>query len=614
MRQASEKGVQIIAFPELSVTGYTCLDLFAQQTLLDGAEAALLQLVSNTADLDILTIVGVPLRTENRLINAAVVFQKGAIRGVVPKTYLPNYKEFQEQRWFTSATELRESTISIGKEEYPMGSHLLFRSGRLTAGIEICEDLWVPVPPSSLLTMEGANIIFNLSASNELIGKHAYLRSLICQQSARCMAGYVYASSGFGESSTDLVFAGNGIIAENGNLLAESPRFTMEEQLVISEIDIETLQNDRQVNTSFMYGTSGLPKEKAQVVDFQVRISDGFSLTRPVDPHPFTPSGEALKERCEEIFHIQVAGLAKRLVHAHAQTAVVGISGGLDSTLALLVTVMTFDALKMPRGQIIGITMPGFGTTDRTKSNAIIVSEQLGATVRVIDIGESVMQHFKDIGHDPENRNVVYENAQARERTQILMDVANGFADGGIHVGTEDMSEFADGWCTYNGDHISMYDVNAGSTKTMVQMVVRYVAETTDDDVLSKALLDVLDTPVSPELLPPTRNGEIAQKSEDSVGPYNLQDFFLYYLVDHGFAPEKVLRLADIAYGDEFDHATLKKWLRSYCRRLFSQQFKRSCLQDGPTLNGFSFSPRTGFLMPSDGSDALYLASVDALK
>ena len=352
MRQASEKGVQIIAFPELSVTGYTCLDLFAQQTLLDGAEEALLQLVSNTADLDILTIVGVPLRTENRLINAAVVFQKGRPYGVSsPRHICPTIKNFRNNAGSHLSRNFGNRQFPSGEEEYPMGSHLLFRSGRLTAGIEICEDLWVPVPPSSLLAMEGANIIFNLSASNELIGKHAYLRSLICQQSARCMAGYVYASSGFGESSTDLVFAGNGIIAENGNLLTESPRFTMEEQLVISEIDIETLQNDRQVNTSFMYGTSGLPKEKAQVVDFQVRIPDGFSLTRPVDPHPFTPSGEALKERCEEIFHIQVAGLAKRLVHAHAQTAVVGISGGLDSTLALLVTVMTFDALKMPRGR-----------------------------------------------------------------------------------------------------------------------------------------------------------------------------------------------------------------------------------------------------------------------
>ena len=538
MRQASEKGVQIIAFPELSVTGYTCLDLFAQQTLLNGAEAALLQLVSNTADLDILTIVGVPLRTENRLINAAVVFQKGAIRGVVPKTYLPNYKEFQEQRWFTSATELRESTISIGKEEYPMGSHLLFRSGRLTAGIEICEDLWVPVPPSSLLTMEGANIIFNLSASNELIGKHAYLRSLICQQSARCMAGYVYASSGFGESSTDLVFAGNGIIAENGNLLAESPRFTMEEQLVISEIDIETLQNDRQVNTSFMYGTSGLPKEKAQVVDFQVRIPDGFSLTRPVDPHPFTPSGEALKERCEEIFHIQVAGLAKRLVHAHAQTAVVGISGGLDSTLALLVTVMTFDALKMPRGQIIGITMPGFGTTDRTYTNACDLIRSLGVTLKEIPIKEACLQHFRDIDHDPSVHDVTYENSQARERTQLLMDVAN--QKNGLVIGTGDLSELALGWATYNGDHMSMYGVNGSIPKTLVKYLVEWVANHKVDDASRLTLLDIVDTPISPELIPADENGNIKQKTEDLVGPYELHDFFLYHFLRFGSYPSKI--------------------------------------------------------------------------
>ena len=542
MRQASEKGVQIIAFPELSVTGYTCLDLFAQQTLLDGAEEALLQLVSNTADLDILTIVGVPLRTENRLINAAVVFQKGAIRGVVPKTYLPNYKEFQEQRWFTSVTELRESTISIGEEEYPMGSHLLFRSGRLTAGIEICEDLWVPVPPSSLLAMEGANIIFNLSASNELIGKHAYLRSLICQQSARCMAGYVYASSGFGESSTDLVFAGNGIIAENGNLLTESPRFTMEEQLVISEIDIETLQNDRQVNTSFMYGTSGLPKEKAQVVDFQVRIPDGFSLTRPVDPHPFTPSGEALKERCEEIFHIQVAGLAKRLVHAHAQTAVVGISGGLDSTLALLVTVMTFDALKMPRGQIIGITMPGFGTTDRTYTNACDLIRSLGVTLKEIPIKEACLQHFRDIDHDPSVHDVTYENSQARERTQLLMDVAN--QKNGLVIGTGDLSELALGWATYNGDHMSMYGVNGSIPKTLVKYLVEWVANHKVDDASRLTLLDIVDTPISPELIPADENGNIKQKTEDLVGPYELHDFFLYHFLRFGSHPSKIYFLA----------------------------------------------------------------------
>ena len=612
MRQASEKGVQIIAFPDLSVTGYTCLDLFAQQTLLDGAEAALLQLVSNTADLDILTIVGVPLRTENRLINAAVVFQKGAIRGVVPKTYLPNYKEFQEQRWFTSATELRESTISIGKEEYPMGSHLLFRSGRLTAGIEICEDLWVPVPPSSLLTMEGANIIFNLSASNELIGKHAYLRSLICQQSARCMAGYVYASSGFGESSTDLVFAGNGIIAENGNLLAESPRFTMEEQLVISEIDIETLQNDRQVNTSFMYGTSGLPKEKAQVVDFQVRIPDGFSLTRPVDPHPFTPSGEALKERCEEIFHIQVAGLAKRLVHAHAQTAVVGISGGLDSTLALLVTVMTFDALKMPRGQIIGITMPGFGTTDRTYTNACDLIRSLGVTLKEIPIKEACLQHFRDIDHDPSVHDVTYENSQARERTQLLMDVAN--QKNGLVIGTGDLSELALGWATYNGDHMSMYGVNGSIPKTLVKYLVEWVANHKVDDASRLTLLDIVDTPISPELIPADENGNIKQKTEDLVGPYELHDFFLYHFLRFGSHPSKIYFLAQKAFAGIYDNATVKKWLYTFFRRFFQQQFKRSCLPDGPKVGSVSLSPRGDWRMPSDAVSRLWLEEIERIN
>ena len=612
MRQASEKGVQIIAFPELSVTGYTCLDLFAQQTLLDGAEEALLQLVSNTADLDILTIVGVPLRTENRLINAAVVFQKGAIRGVDPKTYLPNYKEFQEQRWFTSVTELRESTISIGEEEYPMGSHLLFRSGRLTAGIEICEDLWVPVPPSSLLAMEGANIIFNLSASNELIGKHAYLRSLICQQSARCMAGYVYASSGFGESSTDLVFAGNGIIAENGNLLTESPRFTMEEQLVISEIDIETLQNDRQVNTSFMYGTSGLPKEKAQVVDFQVRIPDGFSLTRPVDPHPFTPSGEALKERCEEIFHIQVAGLAKRLVHAHAQTAVVGISGGLDSTLALLVTVMTFDALKMPRGQIIGITMPGFGTTDRTYTNACDLIRSLGVTLKEIPIKEACLQHFRDIDHDPSVHDVTYENSQARERTQLLMDVAN--QKNGLVIGTGDLSELALGWATYNGDHMSMYGVNGSIPKTLVKYLVEWVANHKVDDASRLTLLDIVDTPISPELIPADENGNIKQKTEDLVGPYELHDFFLYHFLRFGSHPSKIYFLAQKAFAGIYDNATVKKWLYTFFRRFFQQQFKRSCLPDGPKVGSVSLSPRGDWRMPSDAVSRLWLEEIERIN
>lgn len=609
MRKASEQGVQLMAFPELAITAYTCLDLFTQQTLLDNAEKALLQLVSDTADLDILTLVGVPLRTENRLINAAVVFQKGMILGVVPKTYLPNYKEFQEQRWFTSATELQKPVIKIGKQEYPSGSHLLFRSGHLSVGIEICEDLWVPVPPSSLLAMEGANIIFNLSASNELIGKHSYLRSLICQQSARCMAGYVYTSSGFGESTTDLVFAGNGIIAENGNLLAESPRFTMKEQLIISEIDIETLQNDRQVNTSFMYGVSDLLKKEAQVIDFQIRIPEEFDLTRPIDPHPFTPSGNALKERCEEIFHIQVAGLAKRLAHAHAQTAVVGISGGLDSTLALLVTAMTFDVLQIPRKQIIGITMPGFGTTDRTYTNACNLIRSLGVTLKEISIKEACLQHFRDINHDPSVHDVTYENCQARERTQLLMDVAN--QKNGLVIGTGDLSELALGWATYNGDHMSMYGVNGSIPKTLIKYLVEWVANNKVDNDSRLTLLDIVDTPISPELIPADENGNIKQKTEDLVGPYELHDFFLYHFLRFGSHPSKIYFLAQKAFAGTYDNATIKKWLYTFFRRFFQQQFKRSCLPDGPKVGSVSLSPRGDWRMPSDAVSKLWLEEIE---
>ena len=561
IRQASEKGVQLIAFPELSVTAYTCLDLFAQQTLLKNAEQALLKLVNDTADLNLLTIVGAPLVTDNRLINAAIAFQSGKIIGVVPKTYLPNYKEFQEQRWFTSATELWDKTISIGNNAYPMNSHLLFTSGQVKIGIEICEDLWVPVPPSSLLAMEGANILVNISASNELIGKHHYLRSLICQQSARCMAGYVYASAGFGESSTDLVFAGNGIIAENGNLLEESPRFTMQEQLIISEIDVENLQNDRRVNTSFMHGASTLLPEETIVVPFALSETSGDPvLTRPIDPHPFTPSGDALKERCEEIFQIQVAGLAKRMVHTHSKTAVVGISGGLDSTLALLVTVMTFDALGIPRGQILGITMPGFGTTDRTYTNACDLIRSLGVTLKEISIKDACLQHFKDINHDPSVHDVTYENSQARERTQILMDVAN--QENGMVIGTGDLSELALGWATYNGDHMSMYGVNGSIPKTLVKYLVEWVAHNRVDEASRATLLDIVDTPISPELIPADENGNIKQKTEDLVGPYELHDFFLYHFLRFGSSPVKIYFLAQQAFKDNYDKAMATLWLK----------------------------------------------------
>lgn len=612
MRQASDKGVQIIAFPEMSVTAYTCLDLFAQQTLLKNAEQALLKLVSDTADLNILTIAGAPLVTENRLINAAVAFQAGKILGVVPKTYIPNYKEFQEQRWFTSATELRDKTISIGDRTYPLGSHLLFTAGQVKVGIEICEDLWVPVPPSSLLAMEGANILVNISASNELIGKHHYLRSLICQQSARCMAGYVYASAGFGESSTDLVFAGNGIIAENGTLLEESPRFTMQEQLVISEIDIENLQNDRQINTSFMHGASPLLAGETITIPFALSENSGQPvLTRSVDPHPFTPSGDALKERCEEIFQIQVAGLAKRIVHTHSRTAVVGISGGLDSTLALLVTVMTFDALNIPRNQILGITMPGFGTTDRTYTNACDLIRSLGVTLKEISIKDACLQHFKDISHNPSVHDVTYENSQARERTQILMDVAN--QENGLVIGTGDLSELALGWATYNGDHMSMYGVNGSIPKTLVRYLVEWVAHNRVDEASRATLLDIVDTPISPELIPADENGNIKQKTEDLVGPYELHDFFLYHFLRFGSSPAKIYFLAQQAFGGSYDKETIRKWLHTFFRRFFQQQFKRSCLPDGPKVGSVSLSPRGDWRMPSDAMATLWLKEIEGL-
>ena len=612
MRQASDKGVQIIAFPEMSVTAYTCLDLFAQQTLLKNAEQALLKLVSDTADLNILTIAGAPLVTENRLINAAIAFQSGKILGVVPKTYIPNYKEFQEQRWFTSATELRDKTVSIGDRTYPLGSHLLFTAGQVKVGIEICEDLWVPVPPSSLLAMEGANILVNISASNELIGKHHYLRSLICQQSARCMAGYVYASAGFGESSTDLVFAGNGIIAENGTLLEESPRFTMQEQLVISEIDIENLQNDRQVNTSFMHGTSTLLASETITIPFALSEYSGQPvLTRSVDPHPFTPSGDALKERCEEIFQIQVAGLAKRIVHTHSRTAVVGISGGLDSTLALLVTVMTFDALNIPRNQILGITMPGFGTTDRTYTNACDLIRSLGVTLKEISIKDACLQHFKDISHNPSVHDVTYENSQARERTQILMDVAN--QENGMVIGTGDLSELALGWATYNGDHMSMYGVNGSIPKTLVRYLVEWVAHNRVDEASRATLLDIVDTPISPELIPADENGNIKQKTEDLVGPYELHDFFLYHFLRFGSSPAKIYFLAQQAFGGSYEKETIRKWLHTFFRRFFQQQFKRSCLPDGPKVGSVSLSPRGDWRMPSDAMATLWLKEIEGL-
>lgn len=613
MRKASRQQVQLVVFPELSVTAYTCLDLFNQQTLLDNAEKALVKLVAATADLDLLAIVGAPLRAGNRLINAAIVFQKGEIKGIVPKTYLPNYKEFQEQRWFTSAGDLRYETVRLNGEEYIPSANQLFQAGSVCLGVEICEDLWVPVPPSSLLAMQGANILVNLSASNDLIGKHTYLKSLITQQSARCIAGYLYASAGFGESSTDLVFGGNAIIAENGNLLAESPRFSREEQLVVSEIDVQNLQYDRLVNTSFMQGNNILPNEAPTISEWEITGPSAISLTRPVDPSPFTPSsGETLKERCEEIFQIQVAGLAKRLVHIHAEAAVVGISGGLDSTLALLVTVMTFDALQIPREKILGITMPGFGTTGRTYRNAVDLIRSLGVTLKEISIKEACIQHFNDIKHDPATHNVTYENSQARERTQILMDVANQV--NGLVIGTGDLSELALGWATYNGDHMSMYGVNGSIPKTLVKYLVEWVANHKVDEASRLTLLDIVDTPISPELIPADEQGNIQQKTEDLVGPYELHDFFLYHFLRFGSHPAKIYFLACQAFLGKYEKETIKKWLYTFFRRFFQQQFKRNCLPDGPKVGSISLSPRGDWRMPSDAAAKGWLEEIESLS
>lgn len=612
MRKASAEGVQMIAFPELSITAYTCQDLFTQQTLLDNAEKALLKLIDNTKDLPLLTIVGVPLRTENRLINAAAVFLQGTLLGIVPKSYVPNHKEAQESRWFASATELQRTTIEIAGETYPIGNHLLFQSHSICLGIEIGEDLWAAIPTSSMLAMKGANILFNLSASHELIGKHSYVSSLISQHSARCLSGYVYASAGFGESSTDLVYAGNAIIAENGKLLAESPRFTMEEQLVISEIDFEILQNDRQVNTNFMKGLSLLQNIEYRTIHFDLPTHEPLHLTRPIDPHPFIPSGECLQERCEEIIQIQITGLAKRMVHTHARTAVVGISGGLDSTLALLITVMTFDALQIPREQIIGITMPGFGTTGRTYNNAVNLIRSLGVTLKEISIKEACLQHFKDINHDPQVHDVTYENSQARERTQLLMDIANQV--NGMVIGTGDLSELALGWATYNGDHMSMYGVNGNIPKTLVKYLVEWVARNKVDEDSRITLLDIVDTPISPELIPADEQGNIKQKTEDLVGPYELHDFILYHFLRFGSRPTKIYYLAQIAFAGIYDQSTIKKWLYTFFRRFFQQQFKRSCLPDGPKVGSVGLSPRGDWRMPSDAISKLWLDEIEKIE
>ena len=608
---AEGKGVQILTFPEMCITGYTCGDLFAQQLLLEQAEMTLIQILNSTRQLDIISILGMPVVVNSTVINAAVVIQKGKILGVVPKTYLPNYKEFYEQRWFTSALQVSENSVRLCGQIVPMGNNLLFETAETTFGIEICEDLWATVPPSSSLALQGAEIIFNLSADDEGIGKHNYLCSLISQQSARCISGYVFSSSGFGESTTDVVFAGNGLIYENGYLLARSERFCMEEQLIINEIDVECIRAERRVNTTFAANKANCPGKEAVRISTEFVNSKDLNLTRTFNPHPFVPQGSELNSRCEEIFSIQIAGLAQRLLHTGAKTAVIGISGGLDSTLALLVCVKTFDKLGLSRKDILGITMPGFGTTDRTYHNAIDLMNSLGVSIREISIREACIQHFKDIGHDLNIHDVTYENSQARERTQILMDIAN--QTWGMVIGTGDLSELALGWATYNGDHMSMYGVNAGIPKTLVKHLVQWVAENGMDETSKATLLDIVDTPISPELIPADENGEIKQKTEDLVGPYELHDFFLYYFLRFGFRPSKIYFLAQTAFSGVYDDETIKKWLQTFFRRFFNQQFKRSCLPDGPKVGSISISPRGDWRMPSDASSSAWLKEIAEL-
>ena len=615
---ANSRGVELIVFPELSITGYSCQDLFHSQLLLEKAEEALMHLLDFSRKLDIISVVGMPVAVGDILLNCAVVVQQGVIIGIVPKTFLPNYGEFYEKRWFCSALDIHSQTIYIAGSPITITPEpkVFTTYDGLKFGIEICEDLWSPLPPSNNLTLAGADIIVNLSASDELIGKHQYLRQLISQQSARTLSAYVYSSCGFGESTQDVVYGGNAIIAENGRMLFESERFCKEPQLGIAQIDIDRLRSERRSNTTFT-----LAQRTASAVDLKTRQPEEmteFRLVRDIDPTPFIPKSDDMKHSCEEILNIQTSGLAKRLDHTGCKHVVVGISGGLDSTLALLVCVRTFDYLSLDRKGIHGITMPGFGTTDRTHLNAVNLMESLGVTVHEISIAKSVTQHFEDIGHDSTKHDVTYENSQARERTQILMDMANRV--GGLVVGTGDLSELALGWATYNGDHMSMYGVNASIPKTLIRHLVRYVADNDVDAQSRLTLLDIIDTPISPELIPADENGNISQKTEDLVGPYELHDFFLYHYLRFGYRPAKLFLMATVAFDGHdpsvsaYDHDTIKHWLKTFFRRFFAQQFKRSCLPDGPKVGSVSLSPRGDWRMPSDASCSLWLEEIDSLK
>lgn len=606
--EAVSNDASVILFPELSITAYTCADLFRSHLLLQNALDALNDIVCYSRNLQTVIIVGLPLMVDNTLYNCAAVVQQGKILGVVPKTYLPNYNEFYEMRWFASSLDTDTTEISLfDRTGIPFGRNIIFRTAEYTFGIELCEDMWTPIPPSSSLALQGAQIIFNLSASNELIGKNRYLTDLIKQQSARTISGYVYSSAGFGESSTDLVYAGNAIIAENGTILAKNERFSNDQQIAYGEIDIDRIRADRQNNSTFRRGAKALfPNIKTRFVNFDQYIT--FTPERPVSPTPFIPTDSDMKASCEEIFNIQVAGLATRLHHTRMKHMIVGISGGLDSTLALLVCARTADRLGIERSCIIGVTMPGFGTTGRTYHNAVQMIEKTGATLREISIKDACMQHFADLGHDPEVHDVTYENTQARERTQILMDLSNQY--GGLVIGTGDLSELALGWATYNGDHMSMYAVNVSIPKTLIRHMVRYAADYEMESALRDCLLDVIDTPISPELLPAQPDDTIAQITEDLVGPYELHDFFIYYTLRYGFSPEKIKHLAGRAFANRYSNDTIGHWLNTFCRRFFNQQFKRSCMPDGPKVGSVCLSPRGDWRMPSDASSRAWLLDI----
>lgn len=614
--KAIDKGVKLLSFPELSVTSYTCADLFADDLLLDKTESAISEICRATKECDIIVVVGAPLRLDSFLLNCAVVISHGKVIGVVPKTYLPNYKEFYEKRWFNSGNQCSGiKQIKIAGQYYPFGTDLIFESNRVKIAVEICEDMWVAIPPSSVAALNGANIIVNLSASNELIGKHGRLKSIVKRQSSQCVAAYIYASAGFGESSTDLVFSGNILIAENGNLLAEGDRFCLDSQMKLADVDVEALNFERRITQSFSDSSQAFAKpyrvisvEQKNAVDYEADV-----LLRNIKKCPFVPAdASSLNSRCDEITDIQSHGLARRLNFTGIKSIVVGISGGLDSTLALLVAVRAFDKLGLDRKNIYGITMPGFGTTGRTHNNAVALMNSLGVTAKEISISAAVTQHFKDIGQSADVHDVTYENSQARERTQILMDFANKV--NALVLGTGDLSELALGWATYNGDHMSMYNVNGSIPKTLAKYLVRWFAlNYTDEATMRNTLLDILDTPISPELTPADENGNIAQKTEDLVGPYELHDFFLYNIIRFGYAPSKVYLLAKKAFASDFDNATILKWLRTFYRRFFQQQFKRSSMPDGPKVGTISLSPRGDWRMPSDACAQLWLSECERL-